>query len=474
MLPHLLCQDLCSLNPGVDRLAYSVIWQMNEDGEVCEDAAPWFGRTVIRSCAKLDYGVVQEMIEGRITEENCNEMFLRLPAHQQPSAPHTPLQVVRDCLMMNRIAQARRKWRYDGGALSLQKAKLNFVLGADGMPLSFSSFVAKDSNKLVEEYMLLANQLVAQQLVVGVRNLALLRRHPPPVENRINECAEMVNSLGYEFSAQSAGSIFRSLQALRQQTRGKINVGEAVELLCTRPFLPAEYFNVSEMPRAMWRHYALNMDMYTHFTSPIRRYADVMVHRLLSCTLDGSLPRPTAEDVSRIAKHCNHQKMASRKAQDQSSKVFLALLLKDRPMVVQAVVVGLGPGSFSVAVPDLGLEKRLVLEELDLESFKLLNAKGAKNHNGRAEANPDSASVKAAERLYLEWENGAVQEFGILDPVYVRLSMRRNPIDVVFTLLPPNDADIANAYQSHISQEQLRAQLSEQMVLSEPIEQTDD
>jgi DIS3-like exonuclease 2 len=177
MLPGVLCETLCSLNPGVDRLAYTVECVLNADGSRAADVAPWFGRTVIRSCAKLDYGIVQEMIDGELTLANAAEKFAVRPACQQPRAPHTTAHLIHNSLALNGLAVQMRAARLAQGSISLRRNKLAFVLDADGLPLNYHVYPMRDSNRMVEEFMLLANQLVGEKLAETVGVLALLRKH---------------------------------------------------------------------------------------------------------------------------------------------------------------------------------------------------------------------------------------------------------------------------------------------------------
>ena len=163
MLPPLLCECLCSLNPSVDRLAFSAIWRMRADGSLVDEPKdgssgyPWFGRTVIRSCCKLDYATAQRMIEGQITSDQTNgeidDAVWNLD--RRPTDGHTVAGVVTSTLDLNRIATARRAARFAGGALALHKVKLLFKKdAATGNPVGVATYPIKDSNRLVEEYML--------------------------------------------------------------------------------------------------------------------------------------------------------------------------------------------------------------------------------------------------------------------------------------------------------------------------------
>lgn len=185
MLPALLCEELCSLNPGVDRLAFSCVWTMTGNGELTPHA-PWIGRSVIRSVSKLDYATAQRMIDGTITCDMASHPDDSIPADlwepaRRPGAAaaamqaaaasvgasqasssiadatHSCLEVWNDVRLMHRIAMARRRRRYAAGALSLTKAKLIFSLDGDGNPIGVGTYPIKDSNRVIEEYMLLAN-----------------------------------------------------------------------------------------------------------------------------------------------------------------------------------------------------------------------------------------------------------------------------------------------------------------------------
>ncbi|CAI5702817.1 unnamed protein product [Peronospora effusa] len=377
MLPRILCEKLCSLQPQVDRLAFSVVWQMNLDGTLVEGVEPWFGKSIIRSCCKLDYGSAQKMLDGSITGENVDEWEedrRPIPGANPNITNATVVQSVKD---LWGIGENRRAMRFETGAVSLNDVKLVFSLDAKGNPIWYGSYELKDSNRLVEEYMLLANYLVAQQLLRAHGPLAFLRHHPPPVSRSMDQTLEKLDKNDMKLDGRSTKQLTESLEQIRQ-VRGETTF-VIVQALIIKPMKPAEYMVAGNgaSPES-WRHYALNIPYYTHFTSPIRRYADVVVHRLLQESLVGVLSSnndaPASAvtesrmvELTSVAQICNEKSMTSKNAEKECDNVFLrAFIQHNGDIEVTGVVVSMGQKSFTVYILELGLEQRLFLQEIHL------------------------------------------------------------------------------------------------------------
>jgi DIS3-like exonuclease 2 len=388
MLPRPLCEIACSLNENVERLAFSCVWRMNMDGSVespsgkKQDDDVWYGKSVIKSCARLDYATAQNIIDGKVaTGEQAHEMDESLwPTSRRPSGKHTVDEVAADVRLMNKVAQARRRLRFQNGALALNGIKLAFQLEEDGeTPMLCAPYPIRDSNRLVEEYMLLANYFVAQRLVTHAGGLALLRHHPPPLMDGIEQVVSVAKEgIGFDIDPTSSRSLQASLSRLGRECDDELVMQCVTEMLMT-PMKPAEYMAAGSMEPELWRHFALNIPFYTHFTSPIRRYPDVIVHRLLQATLDDDVDAFSMDQaaVQSVSDHCNEKKMASKKAQDRSDRVFLALYLRRKPMKGQlGVVLSVGEKTFSVFVPELGCSVKLFLDEhKDMLTFESYSAK---------------------------------------------------------------------------------------------------
>jgi DIS3-like exonuclease 2 len=377
MLPPILCEKLCSLIPNVDRLAFSCIWQMNSDGSLSNKPV-WYGKTIIRSCAKLDYPTAQRMIDGIIpskpsSDKNNPDSFLSSlgeiiwEKHRHPIG-HSAWECSRDVCRMHMIAMNRRKERLSNGALSLNKPKLSFKLDKNGNPCDLSSYIIRESNQLVEEYMLLANYLVAQELIIKVGKAAFLRNHPLPKMKELDELKVLCTQLDLDIDTTSAKSLQKSLQKIISTVSPEIS--QAITSLLTHPMNLAQYLVADSSPSAGWSHYALAIPYYTHFTSPIRRYADVMVHRLLFLGLNDENAMEKSgkiekiNEFSGIAHNCNERKKSAKEAQEQSATIFLSVYLIKNPMEVNAIVIGIGEKSFSILIPDYGIEKRLFIDDM--------------------------------------------------------------------------------------------------------------
>ena len=408
MLPSILCEQLCSLNPNVDRLAFSCIWRMHSNGTLADDE-PWFGKTIIRSCAKLDYPTAQRMIDGKFPIEcpsnshldyfrNISEMDWETARRPPASELYHPWAIVKDVCLLNSIAKPRRECRLANGALLLLQPKLTFQLDANGNPIECKTYEIKESNQLVEEYMLLANYLVAQQLVMTLGSAAFLRRHPPPSMQGLDELKSLASHLGYEVDIDSAQSLQNSLNEIIRSSTS--NIVEAMTCLVMKPMQVAQYFVVDTFGSKTdaWKHYALSIPYYTHFTSPIRRYADVIVHRLLEISLDFTaekkqslLKKESLDRLVHIAAHCNERKEAAKKAQQRSDEVYLAVYLKSAPVETTGVVIGIGPKSFTVYVPSFGVQTRMFVDEMlgvsfsyDENTKKLVLSRGGEGGGGRS------------------------------------------------------------------------------------------
>jgi DIS3-like exonuclease 2 len=383
MLPRPLCEIACSLNENVERLAFSCVWRMNKDGSLVKNQKTWYGRSVIKSCARLDYSTAQNIIDNKVAIGE-NEMSEELwPISRRPTGGHTVEQVADDVRLMNTIAQARRRLRMQNGALALNAVKLTFKLDDDReTPLMCEPYPIRDSNKLVEEYMLLANYLVAQRLITHTGGRACLRHHEPPVFEGLEKAADLAKeALGFRIDIDSSEKLQRSLNRLARECADDVLLKCVTELLKT-PMRPANYIAAGEIPREAWSHFALHIPYYTHFTSPIRRYADVIVHRLLQASIDGQdavegFPM-TEKEIGVICGQCNEKKDGSRKAQERSDVVFLALYLRRFPMKSQmGVVVSVGEKAFTVFLPGLGVSSLVYLDEhkswIEFESYEAPN-----------------------------------------------------------------------------------------------------
>ncbi|XP_046571532.1 LOW QUALITY PROTEIN: DIS3-like exonuclease 2 [Haliotis rubra] len=353
MLPRLLCEELCSLNPDQDRLTFSVIWTMDANGEIEDE---WFGRTVIRSCVKLSYDHAQGFIENPDREWSQEEL-----------PPITNGFVVEDIrkrvLQLDKIAKCLRKKRFDSGALRLDQVKLTFSLDKDsGMPNGYSVYEQKDSNRLIEEFMLLANMAVAHKINDSYPQKAVLRRHPPPQSKMVDDLKDLCEQLGLAVDLSNSQTWQQSLSSYQGTDEFSAARMQVLVALSSKPMQNAKYFCSGMIADpAVYHHYALNVPLYTHFTSPIRRYADVLVHRLLASSL--KYCQETSKDhrlLHKQADHCNDKKYMSKRVQEMSSDMFFAAFVKEvGPFEEQAMIMGVMDHSFDVFILKFGVSKRI-------------------------------------------------------------------------------------------------------------------
>ncbi|KAK2078455.1 hypothetical protein QBZ16_003295 [Prototheca wickerhamii] len=355
MLPRALCEELCSLNAGVERLAFSVEWTLACDGSILSS---WMGRTVIRSCAKLSYLHAQAFIDGHLDLSGTD-----LPP-VEIAGGHSLEEIRQDCLALHRLALGLRAARFAAGALRLDNTRLWPVLDDEGRPVDVRVEVQREANRLVEEFMLLANRSVAERVARAFPDGALLRCHPPPAPEAVALLCARLREAGVELDGASAGALHRSLLRLREAPG-----------MVTKPMQTAQYICTGDCEPARWRHYALAAAHYTHFTSPIRRYPDVLVHRLLDAALRGETSvaaalgykkkKGSARWLGQAAAHANERKAAAKSVQESVVQLYVLQVLAERPRACTAVVTAVGgPRYLDVYLPAFGQEIRLHTEGL--------------------------------------------------------------------------------------------------------------
>ncbi|GFV58149.1 DIS3-like exonuclease 2 [Trichonephila clavipes] len=361
MLPRLLCDNLCSLNPGQDRLTYSVVWEMTSDGDICRH---WIGRSVINSCSKLSYEHAQSMLENPDTKIwNASE-------YPQIFNGFTLNDIAKRIYQLHLLAMKLREKRFCNGALRLDQIKLQFTLDSESnLPSGFNVFVHKDSNKLIEDFMLLANMTIAEQIYKAFPSLSLLRRHPAPQPKMMEDIVSMCETMGIILDASSSGALQSSIAQYAGDDYLSLARTQLLMNLCSKPMNCALYFctGVLEEP-SMFHHYALNVPFYTHFTSPIRRYPDIIVHRLLGASLNyNPPPNLQPEEMEKCAIHCNDKKYNAKRVSDVSAELFLAAFIRKMGCVhSKGMVLGVMDHSFDCLILEMGIIKRVYCDKLPL------------------------------------------------------------------------------------------------------------
>lgn len=415
MLPRLLCEELCSLNSGTDRLCFSVIWKLTEKGEIVDE---WWGRTVINSCVKLSY----EHAQGFIAEPEREWTAEELP----PITGGFTIDTIRKTVLdLNRIAVNLRKARFDGGALRLDQVKLQFSLNREtGLPDGWYVYEQRDSNRLVEEFMLLANMATAHRIKTAFPKFAVLRRHPQPQSRMLETVVSTCESLGVTIDGSSAGALQRSLymgSGSDDDAKARLLV---LTSLCSKPMKNALYFCTGVLDdEEEYAHYALNVPLYTHFTSPIRRYPDIMVHRLLAATLEYSEQMlsdpPTVEQQCAL---CNNRKTSAKRVSEMSAELFFGIFLKScGTMDAKGMVMSVLDKSFDVLILSLGIVKRAYCEKLPLQSFKASKVVKSSPPQAKESKEAKHPQLELVWKADEEHPTEIVQEVTIFTPVSCRL-----------------------------------------------------
>ncbi|XP_015784684.1 DIS3-like exonuclease 2 [Tetranychus urticae] len=362
MLPRVLCECLCSLNPGEDKLTFSVVWTMDEDGNVYGE--PWFGRSIIQSCIKLSYEIAQDMIDNpdkKWTPEEVPHVYGDWTIDEISSSVN----------IFMKMARQIRNRRLETGALNMREAKLAFVLDSEsGLPLGYTPHKHLESHYLIEEFMLMANMAVAKKIYDTFPEHAFLRRHEPPDGRMLKQFQEYCVANGMkQIDISSAKSIQKALNSIDDPL-----IYTSLSNVLLRSLTQAKYFCAGAVPQSFnfYRHYALNVELYTHFTSPIRRYPDVIVHRLLAAALEcGNMVSDSPEELQQLANVCNVKKNASRLASTASGKLFVALYIKQCGVVRdEAVVVQIYDHSFDVMCTNCNEFCRVYCDKLEVDHFE--------------------------------------------------------------------------------------------------------
>ena len=312
MLPEVLSNYACSLRPHEEKFTFSAVFKINNKAEVIDE---WFGRTVTYSDARFAYEEAQEVIE---TKSNIISDNVSLTG-----ATYEIKEDIKNAILkLNALAIIMRSQRMKSGAISFDKVEVKFNLDATNNPTGVYFKTSKTANKLIEEFMLLANNKVAE--FIGKQKPVktfIYRVHDEPDDTKLIALQNIVSKFGFKFKIDSVNTVSNALNKLLKDVEGS-KAQNLVDTLAIRSMSKAEYTtqNIG--------HYGLAFEYYSHFTSPIRRYPDVMVHRLLQSYLDGH--KSYSEDVYEDkCRHASHMEQLSTKAERDSIKYMQIKFMQD-------------------------------------------------------------------------------------------------------------------------------------------------
>ncbi|CAK1545869.1 unnamed protein product [Leptosia nina] len=338
MVPDLLSSNLCSLRGGEERFAFSCVWEIDENANVLNTK---FHKSIIKSREAMTYEQAQIAIDDSSRKD----------------------EIASSLRTLNALAKKLKQKRLDNGALLLASPEIRFEVDSETHePMEVQAKRILDTNSMVEEFMLLANVSVAQHIAAEFPQSALLRRHPAPPPANFTTFLKAASQQGFELDVSTNKSFSKSLNEAVIPSRPFFNT--LLRIMATRCMQQAVYFSSGTLAQEDFYHYGLACPIYTHFTSPIRRYADVIVHRLLASCIGADATHASILDTKYAVSLCENLNYRHRQAQ-YAGRASVALnthiLFKDRVEVEPAVVLSVKRNALQVLIPKYGLEGPLYL-----------------------------------------------------------------------------------------------------------------
>ena len=340
MVPELLSSNLCSLRGNEERFAFSSIWELTSEAEIVDVK---FTKSVIKSKCAFTYGEAQSRIDDKKMQDSLTKSLRNLLS------------------LSKKLKEKRRK----AGALSLASSEIRFNLDTETHdPIGVQSKQMLETNSLVEEFMLLANCSVAEFIWKKFPDCAVLRRHPVPNTEQYTPLLEAASSKGFQIKTDAGLELAKSLDKAVVPTAPYFNT--MLRMIATRCMTQAIYFASGTLAYEHFFHFGLAAPIYTHFTSPTRRYPDDLVHRLLAAAINVDKTYPELLDKKKVQDLCNHLNYRHRMAQyasRDSVALHTVMFFSKSPCVENGYVLFVKENALQILVPKYGLEVTLGLKD---------------------------------------------------------------------------------------------------------------